>query len=152
MNRRNLAFAGDSVDILTVQQRSERMRRVRGKDTKPERAVRRIATDMGYRYRLQYSKLPGRPDLAFPGRRRVIWVHGCYWHRHDGCRLASTPKSHIQFWQEKFEANQSRDLKNADMVRQLGWQVLVIWQCETRNEDSVGAKIAEFLGPTKLIG
>lgn len=135
------------MDILTREQRSERMRRVRGKDTGPERAVRRAATELGYKYRLQYDKLPGRPDLAFPVRKKIIWVHGCFWHRHDGCRLATTPKTNQHFWMEKFKLNQSRDRKKADMVRKLGWDFLLIWQCETKERDCLRNRIAAFLGP-----
>ena len=140
------------MDILTLQERSERMRRVRRRDTGPEQDIRRTATELGYRYRLQYNRLPGRPDLAFPGRKKVIWVHGCFWHRHSGCRLASTPKTNRQFWMEKFYVNQRRDRKNADMVRKLGWHVMVIWQCEIGDKDYLRSKMATFLGPPTHMG
>ena len=133
------------MDFLTPEQRSERMRRVRGKNTTPERAVRRLVTELGYRYRLQYNTLPGRPDLAFPGRKRVIWVHGCYWHRHLGCRLATTPKTNQGFWRDKFKANQIRDRRNADLVQGLGWEVLVVWQCEIVDLRSLRGRIGSFL-------
>ena len=99
---------------------------------------------MGYRYRLHYDKLPGHPDLAFPGRRKIIWVHGCFWHRHPQCRLATTPKSNHMFWTEKFTTNQLRDRKNTALVKALGWKVLVVWQCQTANLASLQEKIKCF--------
>ncbi len=94
-------------DTLTPAQRSALMARVRNRDTGPERALRRLLTDMGYRYRLHYQRVPGRPDIAFPGRRKVIWVHGCFWHRHPGCPKATLPKSRQEFWIPKLAANLS---------------------------------------------
>lgn len=137
------------MDILTPQERSERMRRVRGKDTAPERIVRKVATQMGYRYRLHYSAVPGRPDLAFPSRKKVIWVHGCFWHRHDGCRMATVPKSRQRFWEGKFEANNARDQRNVVEARALGWELLIVWQCETLDMECLRFSIARFLGPVR---
>lgn len=121
------------------------MSRIRGRDTKLEWRVREILKSLGCRYRLQYSKLPGKPDFAFPGKRKVIWVHGCFWHRHENCSLARLPKGHRDFWVPKLEENQRRDLESQDKIRQMGWEVLVIWECELRNISAVESKIRRFL-------
>ena len=132
-------------DSLTPSERRERMARVRGKDTGPERRVRSILTGLGFRYRLHYSKLPGRPDIAFPGRRKIIWVHGCFWHRHPGCALARLPKSRLEFWKTKLEENRSRDLRNEAEVCAAGWDALVVWECELSEEAAVAARLKTFL-------
>lgn len=121
------------------------MARVRGKDTGPERRVRSALTALGFRYRLHYSKLPGRPDIAFPGRRKVIWVHGCFWHRHQNCALARLPKSRLDFWKTKLEENRSRDLRNEAEVREAGWDTLVVWECELSDESALKARLRGFL-------
>lgn len=139
-------------DTLTPSERSERMARIRGRDTRPERRVRSILTDLGFRYRLQYSKLPGRPDIAFPGRRRVIWVHGCFWHRHTGCALARLPKSRLDFWKPKLEENRSRDLRNEAEVRAAGWDALVVWECELSEESAVVTRLRSFLDGDPAVG
>ena len=133
------------VDTLIPSERSERMARIRGKDTGPERQVRRILTALGFRYRLQYSKLPGRPDIAFPSRKKVIWVHGCFWHRHPRCALARLPKSRVDFWETKLEGNRTRDLRNEASVRAAGWETLVVWECELSEESSVKERLRSFL-------
>lgn len=109
------------------------MRSVRQKNTSPEMIVRRLVHAMGGRYRLHRRGLPGTPDLVFPGRRLVLFVHGCFWHRHQGCRLASTPKSNVLFWRDKFCANVERDLRKEAELEAFGWRVVVIWECETRD-------------------
>lgn len=109
------------------------MRSVRREDTRPEMIVRRIVHKIGARYRLHRKDLAGSPDLVFPGRRLCIFVHGCFWHRHPGCRFASTPKSNVLFWGEKFRANVERDARKESQLRALGWRVIVVWECETRN-------------------
>ncbi len=129
-------------DIVSSSRRSELMAKIRTRDTVPELAVRRIAHRMSLRFRLQRKDLPGCPDLVFPKHRLAVFVHGCFWHRHEGCRYASTPKSHIAFWTEKFVANVVRDARQAAALRALGWRVLVIWQCETRDEAVVERKLA----------
>ena len=139
-------------DTLTPSERSERMARIRGRDTRPERRVRSILTDLGFRYRLQYSKLPGRPDIAFPGRRKVIWVHGCFWHRHTGCALARLPKSRLDFWKPKLEENRSRDLRNETEVREAGWDTLVVWECELSDESALVARLRGFLNGHPAVG
>ncbi len=129
-------------DIVDKDRRSELMARIRGRDTAPELAVRRIAHRMGLRFRLQRKDLPGRPDLVLPKHRLAVFVHGCFWHRHEGCRYASTPKSRVAFWTEKFEANVVRDARQEAALRALGWRVLVIWQCETRDEAVIERRLA----------
>ena len=132
-------------DTLTHAERSERMARIRGKDTGPERRIRRLLTALGFRYRLHYSKLPGRPDIAFPGRRKVIWVHGCFWHRHPGCSSARLPKSRLEFWKPKLEGNRNRDLRNEADVRAAGWDTLVVWECELSDELALVTRLRSFL-------
>ena len=136
------------MDILTPEQRSERMSRVRGRDTKPEMLVRRLTHGMGYRYRLHRRGLPGSPDLVFPSRMKVIFVHGCFWHRHldPECKLARLPKSKLDFWGPKLETNRERDERNLVLLAELGWDVLVIWECQTNNREELQARIREFLG------
>ncbi|WP_332764468.1 very short patch repair endonuclease [Phenylobacterium sp.] len=134
------------MDIVDQATRSRIMGRIRGKDTKPELAVRRIAHRLGYRYRLHRAGLPGRPDLVFPGRRKVVFVHGCYWHRHPGCRYAYSPKSNIDFWTQKFENNLRRDLAALTQLRDSGWDPLIIWECECANDEFVAAKLTAHLG------
>lgn len=127
------------------------MARVKGKDTKPELRVRRLLHALGYRFRLHRRDLPGTPDLVFPGRRAVIFVHGCFWHRHPdpGCWRARLPKSRPEFWIPKLEANAARDAVNLAALAALGWRVLTIWECETtpRGAQELAARARAFLGP-----
>lgn len=124
------------------------MSRVRGRDTKPEMLVRRLTHGMGYRYRLHRRGLPGSPDLVFPSRMKVIFVHGCFWHQHldPGCKLARLPKSKLDFWGPKLETNRERDERNLVLLAELGWDVLVIWECQTKNREELQARIGGFLG------
>jgi DNA mismatch endonuclease (patch repair protein) len=117
-------------DFLTPAQRSERMSRIRGKDSQPELALRRVLHHLGLRYRLHAKDLPGKPDLVFPRYKAVVFVHGCFWHRHEGCKIATTPKSNTQFWIEKFNKNKVRDAYVADSLKNLGWRVFVVWECD----------------------
>jgi DNA mismatch endonuclease (patch repair protein) len=135
------------MDTLTPKERSARMALVRNKDTKPELRVRRLVSAMGYRYRLQYKKVPGRPDLAFPGRRKVIFVHGCFWHRHPdpSCQLARLPKSRLDFWGPKLQGNRERDLRKQRELQSLGWSVLTLWECQLRDEGALRQLIRAFL-------
>lgn len=126
--------------------RSVLMARVRGKDTKPEIIVRKTAFALGYRYRLHRRDLSGSPDLVFVGRRKAIFVHGCFWHRHKGCSKTTTPKIRKKFWQSKFDANIRRDAKNVRELRSAGWKVLVIWECETANLVALQTRLNSFLG------
>lgn len=111
--------------------RSEIMSRVRGKDTKPEWRVRSALHAAGLRYRLHVKGLPGRPDLVFSSRRCVVFIHGCFWHRHAGCASTRTPKSRIDFWEAKFQENSRRDKRVEEELKNLGWTVIVVWECET---------------------
>lgn len=134
-------------DTLTTAERAERMARVRGKDTAAELTVRRATHGLGYRYRLRGAGLPGRPDLVFRGRRKVIFVHGCFWHRHDdpACKLAPLPKSRLNFWLPKLEGNRLRDLRDIEKLAALGWRSLVIWECVIRDRSGLARTIAEFM-------
>lgn len=117
-------------DPLTPEERSKRMSLVRAKDTKPELRVRRLVHSLGYRYRLHARDLPGCPDLVFPGRRKVIFVHGCFWHQHD-CPMGNRmPKTRVGFWQRKLEGNVKRDAESKRQLRKDGWKVLVVWECQ----------------------
>ncbi len=103
---------------------------IRGKDTKPELLVRKALHALGFRYRLHVKDLPGKPDLVFPKLRAVVFVNGCFWHRHLECKFAAVPKSNSEFWEQKLEANRKRDLLHGQQLRTLGWRVLTIWECE----------------------
>lgn len=138
------------VDRLTPAQRSAHMRKIRRANTKPEWIVRRILFGLGYRYRLQWRGAPGRPDVAFPGRRKAIFVHGCFWHQHNGCSLAHVPETRRQFWENKFARNRARDARDLERAKLEGWQALVIWECQTRNVDGLPKLLAEFLGPRRF--
>ena len=133
-------------DVFDREKRSEIMARIRGRDTKPEMIVRRIAHALGFRFRLHRRDLPGSPDLVFPKYRAVIMVHGCFWHRHPGCRYASSPKTRVRFWEAKFEGNVVRDRRNEEALGELGWRVMVIWECETGDREAVAERIVGFLG------
>lgn len=137
------------MDTLTPQERSERMGKVRSTDTRPELVVRRLVHGMGYRYRLHRKDLPGKPDLVFPGRRKVILVHGCFWHRHSdpACRLARLPKSRLDFWLPKLSANEERDARTAARLAELGWEVMTVWECQVRDTEALKSRIREFLDP-----
>lgn len=119
---------------------------IKSRDTQPELLIRQIAHACGYRYRLHVKDLPGQPDLVFPKYRKVIFVHGCYWHRHPKCKLARLPKSKLDFWVPKLTQNRERDLKTVRQLRRDGWQVLVIWECQTKRTDAVERRIRTFLG------
>src|SRR5262245_59290827 len=133
------------MDTLTPTERSERMSRVRGKDTKVEMAVRRIVHGLGYRYRLHGSGLPGKPDLVFRSRRSVIFIHGCFWHRHPGCRLARLPKSRLDFWIPKLESNRERDVHNEARLIALGWRSMVVWECGINDTARLTRNLQRFL-------
>ncbi|WP_044889431.1 very short patch repair endonuclease [Myxococcus hansupus] len=134
------------MDSLTPAQRSERMRRVRSKHSRPEIAVRRMAYALGHRFRLHVSGVFGHPDLVFSGKRKVVFVHGCFWHRHRGCSRTRTPKSRVAFWEAKFEANVARDRDVRRRLRREGWDVLVVWECETEKPERLRRTLGAFLG------
>lgn len=135
------------VDTLTPAERSERMRRVKGRDTTPELTVRRLLHRLGYRFRLHRRDLPGRPDIVLPRHRVAIFVHGCFWHRHEDsdCRLARIPKSRLEFWLPKFSANQARDLRDQKALSDLGWRILIVWECELRDKEQLKNKLRQCL-------
>jgi DNA mismatch endonuclease (patch repair protein) len=136
----------ESIDPLSPLERSARMRRVRSTDTKPEMIVRRIVHSLGYRYRLHSSSLPGHPDLVFRSQSKVILVHGCFWHQHGNCRQYRMPKSRLEFWLPKLEGNKRRDLENQQKLRDLGWKILVIWECQLKNKTVLMRRVRKFLG------
>lgn len=130
---------------MSPEQRSAHMAKIRSKNTKPELMLRRLLHGAGYRYRLHGRELPGRPDLVFPGRRKVIFVHGCFWHGHD-CPVGSRlPKTNTGFWVAKRLRNQERDAAQKSLLEDLGWGVLVVWECEVRASSDVSEIWSQFL-------
>ena len=121
-------------DVVDRSTRSRMMSSIRGKETRPEISVRRYLSGAGLRFRLHDKRLPGTPDIVLPSCRSVVLVHGCFWHRHPGCRLAATPSSNVEFWQHKFAANVARDTRKAKEIEALGWAVLVVWECQSEDE------------------
>lgn len=134
-------------DSLTKSQRSERMSRVRSRDTKPELTVRKLLHRLGYRYRLHAFGVPGSPDIVFRQKRKAIFVHGCFWHRHDdpSCKLARMPKSRLDFWGPKLESNRLRDQRIASELDAMDWQSLVVWECELGHTEQLENKLVDFL-------
>ncbi len=133
------------VDRLSPEARSRLMGRVGSKNTTPELLVRSLAHRLGFRFRLHRSDLPGKPDLVFPRLRKIVFVHGCFWHQHPRCRYGRFPKSRVEFWEEKFRRNKHRDRRALKELRTAGWKVLVVWQCETRNAQQLEALLRDFL-------
>lgn len=131
------------VDRLTPQRRSWLMSRVTGKNTSPELRVRKAAHALGLRFRLHPVSLPGKPDLVFPKREIALFVHGCFWHRHPGCRKATAPSS--DFWREKFEKNVARDARVTSELKKLGWKVRVIWECQTKNPEQLSKRVERLV-------
>ncbi len=121
------------------------MARVRSKNMRPELAVRKLVFAMGYRYRLHGTGLPGHPDLVFSSRKKVIFVHGCFWHRHRGCGLARLPKSRLEFWEPKLEGNRVRDEKNTEALARDGWKVLTVWECQLKDTAGLERRVRRFL-------
>ena len=130
---------------MTTSQRSKLMSRIRGKDTTPELQVRSIVHRLGYRFRLHAKDLPGSPDLVLPRLGTVILVHGCFWHRHRGCRYATTPSTRRAFWQAKFDANVARDRRVSASLRRLGWSVITVWECQLRRPERVADRLQRLL-------
>lgn len=131
------------MDRISKEHRSWNMSRIKAKNTSPELRVRSVLHGMGYRFRIHRNDLPGKPDIILAKFHQIIFVHGCYWHRHKGCTLAYTPKTRTEFWQEKFDNNVERDKKVFHQLIDLGWKVDVIWECETKSPDSIEARINE---------
>ncbi len=121
------------MDRLTPEERSQNMSRIRNKNTRPEKIVRSLLHRSGFRFRLHRRDLPGTPDIVLPGRKAVIFVHGCFWHQHKGCKDSGIPKTNTEFWETKLNKNVERDNKNTAALKKLGWKVLEIWECETEN-------------------
>lgn len=137
-------------DRLPVERRSWLMSRIGSKNTTPELAIRSLTHRLGYRFRLHYGKLPGKPDLAFPGKRKVIFVHGCFWHGHRGCSKGRLPKSNLNVWGPKIKKNRLRDRKNVEAIKSLGWDCLIVWQCELKETSLLVSKIDRFLNVKPL--
>lgn len=131
-------------DILTKAQRSALMSRIRGTHTGPERQVRSLLHGLGLRFRLHAADLPGRPDIVLRRHRTAVFVHGCFWHRHEGCAGATTPKSNRAFWLLKFRRNRARDRRNLTSLRLVGWRPVVVWECELRRPEALAARLARL--------
>lgn len=132
------------MDRIPPDQRSEVMRQVRGKDTKPEIRVRRLLHRLGFRFRLHRDNLPGKPDIVLPKWRAVIFVHGCFWHQHPGCSRAARPTSNVEFWNKKLDRNVRRDAENIRQLEEAGWRVFVVWECLI-GDDGIGPELSRFL-------
>jgi len=135
-----------NADIVTAEHRSKIMSMIKGKNTKPEMVVRSVCHEMGLRYRLHRKDLPGKPDLVFPKHRLCIFVHGCFWHRHPGCKYAYTPKSRLDFWLPKLARNVERDLAAQQALQALGWRVAIVWECHTKDREFLRNEIRIALG------
>lgn len=135
------------MDKITAEKRSKNMSAIRSRDTGPEMQVRRLIHGMGYRYRLHSTKLPGRPDLIFASKKKVIFVNGCFWHQHDdpSCPIARLPKSHKDYWLPKLARNRDRDRDRLDQLKKLGWSILVLWECEIEGKADLKDRIKSFL-------
>jgi DNA mismatch endonuclease (patch repair protein) len=138
------------MDTLSKAERSHRMSLIRGKNTRPELFFRSMIHALGYRFRLYRRDLPGTPDLVFPGRRKVIFVHGCFWHCHRNCKVANFPKTRSGYWRKKFRRNRYRDRASLVRLRQLGWETMVVWECELYQVD-LPARVQAFLGRAKRL-
>ena len=122
-------------DVLSPKQRSYNMSRIRSKDTKPEELVRKYLFSKGFRYRKNDARFPGKPDIVLPKYKTVIFVNGCFWHKHEGCKYFVWPKNNAEFWRDKITANVKRDKRNYQLIQQQGWRVLVVWECELRSKE-----------------
>ena len=142
------------MDKLTPERRSENMRRIKSKGSQPEMAVRRLAHSLGYRFRLHRTDLPGKPDLAFPARRKVVFVHGCFWHQHPDpvCRDARPPRSNSDYWGPKLARNVQRDAEALRRLEVLGWDAHVIWECEIKCKNKLADRLRGFLGRSGRLG
>lgn len=136
------------VDNRTPESRSRLMSRIGSKHTKPELIVRSMLHALGYRFRLHRKDLPGKPDIVFIGRKKAIFVHGCFWHGH-GCKIGRAPKSNLAFWLPKIERNRSRDREKCSELEHIGWRVEEVWQCELKDLQSLARRLREFLGPPR---
>ncbi|MFN3261903.1 MAG: very short patch repair endonuclease [Pikeienuella sp.] len=143
------------VDFLSPSERSERMSRIRSSNTAPEVALRRAMHAIGFRFRLHSKGLPGKPDIVLPRHKTVIFVHGCFWHRHSGCKIATTPKTNTEFWVEKFDRNVVRDARTREQLEGLGWRVIVVWECELSSANQVAGavrRVVDEICPERFVG
>ncbi len=138
------------MDVHSPQQRSFNMSRIKGKGTKPEKFIRKWLWSNGYRFRRHKKEVPGKPDIVFPGRLKIIFVHGCFWHRHD-CKFFKWPATNAEFWKEKIESTVQRDKRNYRALSKAGWEYLIIWECETKGNDlsQLQKRIIKFLESEK---
>jgi DNA mismatch endonuclease (patch repair protein) len=134
------------MDKLSPQRRSANMARIRSKNTNPEIVLRRLIHGLGYRFRLHRKDLPGKPDIVFPSRRKIILAHGCFWHQHSGCPEGRVPGSRLEYWEPKLKRNQARDATNQGLLKEQGWEVLVVWECELKDVNLLKSRIKKFLG------
>lgn len=137
------------MDRLSKDARSRLMSRIRRSGTKPERIVGSLLHGLGYRFRTQFKGVPGRPDIAFPKRRKALMVHGCFWHQHPGCRHARIPATRSAFWKAKFARNRERDARLLEAARAAGWDVMIVWECRTVDGPALTTALADFLGPPR---
>lgn len=133
------------MDVFLKEKRSKIMSRIGGKNTKPEIIVRSMLHCLGYRFRIHRKDLPGTPDITLPKHKKIIFVHGCFWHGHKDCRRAKRPTTNIEFWDKKIDGNIQRDRKNIHLLQKSGWQILTIWTCEIKNQDDLRQKLISFL-------
>ena len=133
------------MDRVPQETRSAIMSKVRCRNTKPEILVRSLLHRLGFRFRLHRNELPGKPDIVFPSRRAVIFVHGCFWHQHPGCQKARIPETRNDFWRTKLQRNMERDVEHCETLRELGWNVLVVWECQTKDTGDLTRKLIKFL-------
>lgn len=134
------------MDKLSRERRSANMRRIRSHNTSPEKALRRLVHRLGYRFRLHRRDLPGKPDLVFASRRRIIFVHGCFWHQHARCREGRMPRSRLDYWKPKLTRNQKRDKQNQQQLKICGWRVLTVWECQLKDSESLIKRLRRFFG------
>lgn len=137
------------MDRISREMRSWNMSRIRCRDTTPERAVRSILHRLGFRFRLHSRVLPGKPDIVLPAYHTVVLVHGCFWHRHQGCKLAYMPKTRVEFWRNKFAANVRRDNTVVGLLTELGWKIVEVWECELSDPDRVARRLVREISPQK---
>lgn len=135
------------MDVLTASQRKKNMTAIKGRNTKPELLVRRVLFARGYRFRIHCKYLPGNPDIVLKKYRTAVFVNGCFWHRHENCRYATTPASNAAFWQKKFRENVARDQRNYELLQEMGWNVVIIWECQLRlwDEYLLGENLERWL-------
>jgi DNA mismatch endonuclease (patch repair protein) len=138
------------MDKISPEKRSWTMAKVKGRDTRPEKTLRSLLHSMGYRFRLQRADLPGKPDIVLPKSKAAVFVHGCFWHRHPGCKRATTPTSNTEYWKPKFAQTVARDARNQGLLEAGGWRVLVIWECELKDLAALRIRVRDFLEQTAL--